>query len=79
MSTGTMTSKGQITIPKDVRLALGLTAGVVVSFEQNGAGEYVLRPSHTSAVDLAGILKYSGPALTLSDMDDAIADAARDQ
>lgn len=79
MSTGTMTSKGQITIPKDVRLALGLTAGTVVSFEQNGPGEYVIRATHTSAADLAGSLKYSGPTLSLNDMDDAIASAVRDQ
>lgn len=79
MSTGTVTSKGQITIPKDVRIALGLTAGVIVSFEQNDAGEYVIRATRTTAADLAGSLKYSGPTLTVSDMDDAIARAARDQ
>lgn len=32
MATGTMTSKGQITVPKDVREALGLTAGTRVDF-----------------------------------------------
>ncbi|MFX0539764.1 AbrB/MazE/SpoVT family DNA-binding domain-containing protein [Ornithinimicrobium sp. Y1847] len=79
MSTGTMTSKGQITIPKDVRVALGLTTGVVVSFDQNDAGEYVLRPTRTTAADLAGILQHSGPALSISDMEDAIARAAQDQ
>lgn len=79
MSTGTMTSKGQITIPKDVRLALGLTAGVVVSFEENDAGEYVIRATRRTAADLAGSLKYSGKALTLGDMDDAIAKAAQGQ
>ena len=79
MSTGTMTSKGQITIPKDVRLALGLTAGVVVSFEQNDEGEYVIRPNRTAAADLAGSLRHSGPTLTLDDMDDAIARAAQGQ
>lgn len=38
-----LTSKGQVTIPKDVRDALGLKAGEPVAFEQNESGEFVLR------------------------------------
>ncbi|GAA3614894.1 AbrB/MazE/SpoVT family DNA-binding domain-containing protein [Marihabitans asiaticum] len=76
MSTGTMTSKGQITIPKDVRIALGLSPGVVVSFVQNGEGEYVISRAGTSASDLAGALKYSGQPKTLDEMETAIAEGA---
>lgn len=72
MSIGTMTSKGQITIPKDVRLALGLTAGVSVTFTRNAEGDYVIRVAKRSAADLAGALKYTGSPLSLSEMDDAI-------
>lgn len=79
MSIGTMTSKGQITIPKDVRQALGLSAGVVVSFTQNSQGEYVISVAQGAAADLAGLLNYSGPALSLGDMDDAVASGALDQ
>jgi len=43
MST-TLTSKGQVTIPKPVREHLGLKTGAAVSFELNAAGEVVLRP-----------------------------------
>ena len=72
MSIGTMTSKGQITVPKDVRLALGLAAGVSVSFTRNSEGDFVIRVANKPAADLAGALKYAGPPLSLSEMDDAI-------
>ena len=38
-----MTVKGQVTIPKDVRDALGLKPGEPVEFDHNGAGEVVIR------------------------------------
>ncbi|CAG0950764.1 hypothetical protein RHDC4_00062 [Rhodocyclaceae bacterium] len=41
MST-TLTSKGQVTIPKRIRDALDLAPGCAVDFAVNGAGEVVL-------------------------------------
>lgn len=41
MST-TMTTKGQVTIPKRVRDALGLSPGDGVEFDVNGQGEVVV-------------------------------------
>jgi AbrB family looped-hinge helix DNA binding protein len=38
-----LTSKGQVTIPKPVRDALGLQAGASVEFVPNHEGEFVLR------------------------------------
>ena len=38
-----MTIKGQVTIPKDVRDALGLRPGEPVEFDWNEAGEMVIR------------------------------------
>lgn len=76
MSSGTMTSKGQITVPKDVRLALGLTAGVTVSFTRNAEGDYIIRAAVRSAAELAGALNYTGAPLSLSEMDDAVASGA---
>jgi antitoxin PrlF len=43
MST-TVTSKGQVTIPKAVRDQLGLKPGSKVEFTSGSAGEVVLRP-----------------------------------
>ena len=44
MST-TVTSKGQVTIPKKVREFLGLVPGSVVDFEVSGEREVTLRPA----------------------------------
>lgn len=40
----TVTSKGQVTIPKQVRDRLGIRAGSLVAFELTESGEVVLRP-----------------------------------
>jgi AbrB family looped-hinge helix DNA binding protein len=39
-----VTSKGQVTIPKQVRDHLGIRAGSMVAFELTERGEVVLRP-----------------------------------
>ena len=39
-----MTSKGQVTIPRDVRRAVGLVPGKPVVVEMNDRGEAVVRP-----------------------------------
>jgi AbrB family looped-hinge helix DNA binding protein len=43
MST-TLTSKGQVTIPKRIRDALNLLPGAAVEFSVNAGGEVVLHP-----------------------------------
>lgn len=43
----TVTSKGQVTIPKQVRDRLGIRAGSLVAFELTESGEVVLRPVAT--------------------------------
>ena len=45
----TVTSKGQVTIPKKVRDLLGIVAGSAVNFELNPSGEVVLRPVRRKA------------------------------
>ncbi len=78
MSTGTMTSKGQITIPKNVRDALRLTPGTKVSFTRNDDGDFVLSTVRPSLMALAGSLAHEGAAISLDDMDAAIAAGAAD-
>jgi AbrB family looped-hinge helix DNA binding protein len=41
----TVTSKGQVTIPKKVRDLLGLVPGSAVDFEVSGDGQVTLRPT----------------------------------
>jgi AbrB family looped-hinge helix DNA binding protein len=43
MNTTTMTVKGQVTVPKHIRDALGLVPGTQVGFALNEDGEVVLR------------------------------------
>ena len=43
--TTTLTSKGQVTIPKRIRDAMHLVPGAVVEFSVNAAGEVVLHPA----------------------------------
>jgi antitoxin PrlF len=40
----TLTSKGQVTIPKHIRDAMRLAPGAAVEFSVNAAGEVVLHP-----------------------------------
>ena len=56
MRTATMTSKGQITIPSEIREALGLKPGVKVMFFPNSEGDFVLRARSGSIQDLRGCL-----------------------
>jgi antitoxin PrlF len=76
MATATMTSKGQITIPSETRARLNLVPGTRVEFVENAAGETVLRPKTGDVRRLRGIIKYSGPAVSIEDMDRAVAAAA---
>jgi AbrB family looped-hinge helix DNA binding protein len=76
MVVATMTSKGQITVPKEVREALGLKAGSKVSFVRDESGGYVMRAKTGSIKDLYGMLKWDGPAKTIEEMDEGIAQGA---
>lgn len=78
MSTGTITSKGQITIPKSIRDELGLEPGARVSFLKNTEGFYELHRERRPVRALAGSLHHSGPPLTIEEMDDAITSATRE-
>jgi len=49
----TLTSKGQITLPKSIRQALGVTAGAKVSFELRGDEVIVTRGTHAEHEDPA--------------------------
>ena len=57
MSESTITSKGQVTIPADLRKALGLTAGERVVFTQLEDGTAVMRVKRRTILELKGLLK----------------------
>lgn len=75
MTTSIVTSKGQITIPLEVRNKLGLKTGDKVEFNQDeGTGTFTLKRKTGSIMDLCGSLKYDGPPITIEQMDEAIGD-----
>ena len=50
MTTTTLTSKGQVTIPKHIRDALRLVPGMAVQFSVDGSGAVVLNPAAPAKV-----------------------------
>ena len=72
----TMTGKGQVTIPKEVRERLRLRSGHKLRFAIEDDGRAVISPVATRLSDLAGLLGKPNRSATLEDMDDAIRQAA---
>ena len=70
-----MTSKGQITLPVELRKALGLRTGDTVSFRKNENGNYELVAKPLTFEDLRGIVPYDGPPLTDDDIVEMVAQA----
>jgi antitoxin PrlF len=74
MTSATVTSKGQVTIPVDVRNELGLAAGDRIEFVFNEAtGRYEVVPATKSVKALKGIIGKPKKAVTIEDMNEAIA------
>ncbi len=57
MSEATLTSEGQVTIPAEVRKAMGLSAGERVVFTQLDDGTTVMRAKTRAILELEGLLK----------------------
>ena len=75
MTTATVTSKGQITIPKEVRDFLGAREGDRLEFSMERDGRVQLRRLGRSIRELAGILHQPGmKPMTQDEMDQAIVD-----
>ena len=73
MATAAVTSKGQITIPAEVREDLGLKAGDRVSFIKGENGEYILKAKTGSIMDLEGCVHWTGKPVTIEEMNETIA------
>ncbi|MBS1784216.1 MAG: AbrB/MazE/SpoVT family DNA-binding domain-containing protein [Acidobacteria bacterium] len=73
MTTATLTTKGQITIPAVVRAALGLEAGDRVEFVQLETGHFELVAATQSVSALKGLVGKPAKKVTLADMNAAIA------
>jgi antitoxin PrlF len=76
MPIATVTSKGQITIPAEVRARLGIHTGTRVQFVPDGDGNYGFVPLTGSAAAMKGMFHWSGAPVALDEMDEAIAAGA---
>lgn len=75
MPTSTLTSKGQLTMPKEVRERLGVSQGDRLSFRFDHEGRLILEPVGRPPMQrLFGILEHRAHArpVTLEEMDKAI-------
>lgn len=77
MATATITSKGQMTLPKEVRDRLGLHPGDKVDFVFGPDGQLFVKPRTIHVEQLFGLLHRTGEkALTLEEIDTGIATGA---
>lgn len=73
MSQTTLTSKGQVTIPKAIRERLDLKTGDRIDFIVNEAGEAVIRRVSRSAKQIQGMLAHrAGRTISIERMDEAV-------
>jgi antitoxin PrlF len=77
MPVGTVTTKGQVTIPKAIRDRLRLKPGTRLSFVVGREGVVTMKRVSTDIRSLKGIIKspFNRP-ITLEEMDEAIARGA---
>lgn len=73
MATATLTSKGQITIPVQVRTALGLETGDRVEFVEMEDGKFSIIAASKTVQDLKGLIRKPAETVSIDDMNRAIA------
>jgi antitoxin PrlF len=75
----TLTSKGQVTIPKEIRQRLGLRQGDQLIFRFDERGRLTVEPAAPNLLgDLPGLLRHRAgkrPA-TIEEMDEAVRERA---
>jgi antitoxin PrlF len=74
VTTATLTSKGQITIPADVRRALNVQTGDRVEFVQVQPGRFELVAATRSVRELKGMFGRPARSLTIEEMNRVVAE-----
>jgi len=72
MTTATITTKGQITIPKDIRDSMNLKTGDRVNFFMDDNGRVFIMPATRDITSLKGIIQKPAKPVSLEDMDSTI-------
>jgi antitoxin PrlF len=73
MDTVTLTSKGQLTIPRQLREALGLAPGSRLQASIDRHGRLILVPAKYEPQELFSLRPKVNRVLTVEEMDEAIA------
>ncbi|MDB5819079.1 MAG: AbrB family transcriptional regulator [Rhizobacter sp.] len=73
MTTATVSSKGQITIPIDVRQALHVDVGDRVEFVQIEHGQFLFMAVNRSVTELKGMFGKAKKVVSIDEMNAAIA------
>lgn len=75
MATATITSKGQVTIPKRIRDQFGLEPGDILSFDIESGDKITIRPEKGGPDKAYGILhRENQEALTVEEMESGVAE-----
>lgn len=77
MATATISSKGQVTLPREVRTSLGVSAGDRLDFVRLEDGTYAIVPASHSIRALKGLLPRRETPVSLEQMDAALEAGAR--
>lgn len=72
MSEAKITSKGQITIPKEVRDAFDLKPGDTVHFVVREGGEIVMEPEGRDIRELRGSVEPNRDGVSIEEMKDVV-------
>lgn len=72
MPTSTITSKGQITLPKEVREKLGVGPGDRIAFTERADGSIVVEPETVDLLTLRGLFTPSRRGVSVEEMNAAI-------
>ncbi len=73
MPSATLTSKGQITIPAEVRAALGVSFGDRIDFVEVAKGRFVIVPATCSVQELKGLIPKPKRPVSVEEMNGAAA------
>ena len=67
-----MTTRGRITIPKNIRQQLHLNSGNKIEIAINGESEALIRPVSIKVDDVFGILQTDRKAISVEEMNQGI-------
>lgn len=72
MANKRVTSKGQITIPIEVRSRLNLATGDRVEVVEIAQGEYAIIPLTRSIKELRGCIQWAGTSVSIDEMNKTV-------